>query len=77
MGKISEKYKVLKDDIAFIASSALVYKGSNGFLITKNDVIFARELGGRSVRHHISKIAGIKKSSFPDLEIRLDNNKIL
>ena len=74
--KISEKYKVLKDDIAFIASSALVYKGSNGFLITKNDVIFARELGGRSVRHHISKIAGIKKSSFPDLETRLDNNKI-
>lgn len=58
---ICESYKISKDDIAFIASTALVYKGSNGFLITKNDVIYARETWLEPVSYHVSQIAGIKK----------------
>lgn len=73
---ISEKYKISKDDIAFIASSALMYKGSNGFLITKNDVIYAREIWLEPVSYHVSQIAGIKKGSLTNQENQLDSNKV-
>lgn len=73
---ICESYKISKDDIAFIASTALVYKGSNGFLITKNDVIYARETWLEPVSYHVSQIGGIKKGGLTNSENRLDSNKV-
>lgn len=73
---ICESYKISKDDIAFIASTALIYKGSNGFLITKNDVIYARETWSEPVGYHVSQIAGIKKGGLTNSENKLDSNKV-
>ncbi|MDC4894036.1 hypothetical protein ABLT82_02330 [Acinetobacter pittii] len=73
---ICESYKISKDDVAFIASTALIYKGSNGFLITKNDVIHARISGHEPVSYHLSQIAGIKKGGLTNSKNQLDRNKI-
>lgn len=72
---IKETYGVDKEDIGFIASTALLFKGSNGFIITKDDVIHAREIGGEPISYHVTQIAGIKKGGFSDAN-HLDNDNL-
>ena len=73
---ITEKYNVDKEDVVLVASTAMIYVGSNGFLITKDDVVHARELRAEPVRYHLSQIAGIKKGGFTNEKNCLDSKNI-